>query len=206
MSLNGGVKHALRAVGLLVVLAGSLLLAACGRSGFQYIENDDDSVFLKIPADWSVLSEGLVNFTLTNDDGDLELLPGDSVLPWQAVFAEDETAESGSFEEVLGIAEVQPVDRRLRSDLDLGLFFQFDLDEPDNQIEVLRRYSVTIGDVEGVRVTYRDPEAGATFDRLVVTDDRRTAVYLLRLGCSDTCYSENAETINEIMTTFTVTG
>ena len=94
MSLNGCVKHALRAVGLLLVVAGSLLLAACGRSGFQYIENDDDSVFLKIPADWSVLSEGLVNFTLTNDDGDLELLPGDSVLPWQAVFAEDETAES----------------------------------------------------------------------------------------------------------------
>jgi hypothetical protein len=63
MGSNGCVKTGLRAVGLLLVVAGSLLLAACGRSGFQYIENEDDSVFLKIPAEWSVLSEGLVNFT-----------------------------------------------------------------------------------------------------------------------------------------------
>ena len=41
---------------------------------------------------------------------------------------------------------------------------------------------------------------------LYAHQDEILPVLAERLGCSDTCYSENAETINEIVTTFTVEG
>ena len=33
----------------LVLMAAAVVLAACGRSGYQYVDNDDETVFLKIP-------------------------------------------------------------------------------------------------------------------------------------------------------------
>ncbi len=183
--------------------------AACGRSGFQYIENDTDTVFVKIPSNWELLSEGIVDFTVTNEDGQLELLPGDEVLPWRAVFDASPEAERGQLKHVAGSVEVQPVDRRLRSGLDLGRFLGFDPNEPTEGVEVLRRYRVSEGRFNGLRIVYRpdlDGSVRATVDRVLLTDDRGSAVYDLILFCSVDCYDENQAVIDEIMTTFTVEG
>ena len=95
----------------LVLVAAVVLLTACGRSGYQYVENADDTVFIKIPEDWSVVSEGTVNFSLTPDE-DIQPIPGEFVLPWRAEFDAAPGGVRGSSEYVQGSVEIQPVDRR----------------------------------------------------------------------------------------------
>ncbi len=209
MGFNGLVARNVRrrrlVLGALAVLA--MLVAACGRSGFQYIENDADTVFVKIPAEWELLSEGIVDFTVTTEDGQLELLPGDETLPWRAVFDASPPALRGQLQHVAGSVEVQPVDRRLRSGLNLSRFLGFDPTDPDNEVEVLRQYGVSEGGFHGLRIVYRpslETAVEATVDRVLLTDDRGSAVYDLLVFCSVACYDENAEVIDEIMTTFTV--
>ncbi|MEM7287836.1 MAG: hypothetical protein AAF480_15905 [Actinomycetota bacterium] len=197
-----------RTLVLTVLVAGLVLVAAsCGRSGFQYIENDDSTVFAKIPDEWELVSEGIVDFTLTGDDGQLSILPGDDTLPWRALFdAEPSPDGSVGFDRVLGAVEVQPVDRRLRTDINLESIFGFDPEDPGEDVTVLAQADIAQGDLNGMRVIYQTVVQGVatTIDRQILTDDRFTTVYELRLGCDRDCFSANAEVIDEIMETFTV--
>ena len=197
-----------RTLVLVAVLTGVLLVAtACGRSGFQYIESDDSTVFAKIPEEWELVSEGIVDFTLTGEDGQLSILPGDETLPWRALFDEQPSPDGRiTFDRVLGAVEVQPVDRRLRAELNLESIFGFDPEDPGEDVTVLAQADVAQGDLTGMRVIYQTVVSGVatTIDRQILTDDRFTTVYELRLGCDRDCFSANAEVIDEIMETFTV--
>ena len=201
----GETKRTLLFAALLTGLV--LVSAACGRSGFQYIENDDSTVFAKIPDEWELVSEGIVDFTLTGEDGQLSILPGDETLPWRALFdAQPSPDGSIGFDRVLGAVEVQPVDRRIRTEINLESIFGFDPDDPGEEVIVLAQADVIQGDLTGKRVIYQTTVSGVstTIDRQILTDDRFTTVYELRLGCARDCFSANATVIDEIMETFTV--
>ena len=191
----------------LVLVAAVVLLTACGRSGYQYVENADDTVFIKIPEDWSVVSEGTVNFSLTPDE-DIQPIPGEFVLPWRAEFDAAPGGVRGSSEYVQGSVEIQPVDRRWQSGLTLDMFFP----ELSGEVEGVERVShdlVTIGDVSGHRIIWKQvAEDGREFmgDRLVVKDGISSVVYRVNLWCAVGCYQANAASIDEIMGTFTVEG
>ena len=81
----------------LVLVATAVLAAGCGRSGYEYVENDDETVFLKIPEDWQVVSEGAVNFTIAPDD-DIQPIYGEFVWPWRAEFDASPSGLAGSFD------------------------------------------------------------------------------------------------------------
>ena len=185
-----------------------LIAAACGRSGFQYIENDDSTVFAKIPSEWEILSEGVVDYTLTGEDGQASLLPGDSTfLAWRVLFDEDpDTDNQITFDRVLGAIEVQPVDRRIRSDVNVLSVLGFDPDEPSDGVTVYRHAQVQQNELSGVRITYATTFEGepATIARLILTDDRSTAIYDVRVFCDLDCFNDNVEVIDEIIDTFTV--
>ena len=187
------------------LIAVVLLAASCGRSGYQYVENGDETVFLKIPEEWDVVSEGTVNFILTPDD-DLQLLPGGYVLPWRAEFDAAPTSLRGSTDYVQGFAEVQPVDRRMQATLNPTLFFP-EVSNNIDGVEKVRHDFVTVGEVSGERIAWRQlTEDGSAFmgDRLVLTDSLNSVVYRVNVWCTVGCYHANANSIEEIMSTFTV--
>ena len=193
-----------RAVALALV-ATAVLAAGCGRSGYDYVENDDESVFLKIPEDWQVVSEGNVDYAITPDGNYPQILPGEDVLAWRAQFAAAPGVNSLDY--VAGFVEVQPVDRRMRTELNLAEFFPIDLDSAAAQIEVVRHDLVSAGDISGHRIAWKQVAADGREimgDRLVMTNSLNSVVYTVGLGCTVGCYNANAAAIDEVMRTFTV--
>lgn len=208
MRLNGGMRLPVWArVAPLMLITAAVLLAACGRSGYQYVENADDTVFLKIPEDWSVVSEGTVNFALTPDD-DIQPIPGEFVLPWRAEFDAAPGTLRGSSDYVKGSVEIQPVDRRIQERLPLTFFFP-EVSGEQEGVQQLLHHLVTVGDVSGHRFIWKEvTEDGRELmgDRLVLTDSINSVVYSVDLRCSIGCYRANATLIEEVMSTFTVEG
>ena len=193
-----------RAVAL-VLVATAVLAAGCGRSGYEYVENDDETVFLKIPEDWHVVSEGNVDFAITPDGNYPQILPGEDVLAWRAQF--DAAPDVDSLDYVAGFVEVQPVDRRMRTELNLAQFFPVDLGAADAEIDVVRHDLVTAGDISGHRIAWKQVAADGREimgDRLVMTNSLNSVVYTVGLGCTVGCYDANAAEIDEVMRTFTV--
>ena len=187
------------------LVATAVLAAGCGRSGYEYVENDDETVFLKIPDDWQVVSEGAVNFTIAPDD-DIQPIPGEFVLPWKAEFDAAPAGLAGSFDYVRGSVEVQPVDRRMQAAVRADLFFP-ELSVDAGLMEQLRHDLVTIGDVSGHRMVWKQvTESGEAFvsDRLVLIDSLASKVYSLHVVCTLGCYNANVAQIDEVMRTFTV--
>ena len=199
MVFNGCVRRGRTWVG--AIMLGAIVLSACGRSGYQYVESDDETVFAKIPDDWQLISEGIVDFALRPEDGSqLRLLPGDETLPWRAQFTADPAGQVRP-DRVAGYVDVQPTDARIRETLTLEALLDYGpggeaLGDP---------IPVRLGDLEGYRVQFEvagdDP---LTNDRLVLTDDRRTVIYVIQVGCRKSCFDVEADEIDEIMTTFTV--
>lgn len=187
----------------LVLVATAVLAAGCGRSGYDYVENDDETVFLKIPEDWQVVSEGNVDFAITPDGNYPQILPGEEVLAWRAQF--DAAPDLNSLDYVAGFVEVQPVDRRMRSELNLAQFFPVDLSA--GEVDVVRHDLVTAGDISGHRIAWRQitPDGLEIMgDRLVMTNSLNSVVYTVGVGCTIGCYNANAAAIDEVMRTFTV--
>ena len=209
MRLNGGMRLPSSArMAPVALIAVALLMASCGRSGYQYVENADDTVFIKIPEDWDIVSEGTVNWTLTPpSDDEIQPIIGEFVLPWRAEFAAAPNDRRGSSDYVQGFVEVQPVDRRLQAGLSFALFFP-ELSAVDG-VEVLRHELVTVGDASGHRVASKGISADGEEimgDRLVMTNSLNSVVYTVWIGCAVGCYNTNATLIEEVMSTFTVEG
>jgi hypothetical protein len=60
--------------------------------------------------------------------------------------------------------------------------------------------------VHGVRETFEYTFSGVTdtFDEVVLTNADQTELYTVQVHCSHTCYSQNENSINTVMTSFTV--
>ena len=190
----------------LVLMATAVLAAGCARSGYQYVEYDDENVFIKVPEDWDVVSEGNVDFAITPDDNP-QVLPGERLLPWRAQFDAAPDSLRNSLEYVSGFVEVQPVDRRMRSDLNPLTFFPIDSLADAGGVEVVRHDLVRVGDVSGHRIAWRQVAEDGTEligDRLVMTNSLNSVVYTVGFACAVGCYDANAADIDEVMRTFTV--
>ena len=193
---------------VLALVAVVVLLAGCGRSGYQYVENDDETVFFKIPERWQVVSEGAVNFAISPDD-DIQPIPGEFVLPWRAEFNAVPDGSTLSFDHVQGYVEVQPVDRRMQSGVSADLFFPEEVVAGTDGVERVRHDLVTVGELSGHRMAWwqLNPNGKAFMsDRLVLVDGLSSVVYSVHVVCTVGCYAANAAAIEEVMRTFTVDG
>ena len=188
------------------LISVAVLAAGCARSGYQYVENDDENVFIKIPDDWDVVSQGNVDFAITLDDNP-QVLPGESVLPWRARFDASPDSARSSPDHVVGFVEIQPVDRRMRSDLNPLTFFPVSPTADVAGVEVVRHDLVTSGEVSGHRIAWKQATAEGyeiVGDRLVLINSLNSVVYTIGFGCTVGCYNANAARIDEVMRTFTV--
>jgi hypothetical protein len=185
---------------LSAVLAGVALVAlsGCGREPeFQYLEVPDGQTFAKVPAGWSIDSQGWVNFQFI-DSTQLEaaFVPGDNPIAWRAVVNEESDGSVPA-----AVVSVQSVDVRERSQFLLGPRIA-----PLAGTEELSRVKVETGDLEGWRARHLGDVDGTPWvaEQLILTDVRRSTVYYVRIVCTEECHDRYSDEIDEVLTTFRV--
>ena len=96
--------------------------------------------------------------------------------------------------------------RSTAGSLNLETLVGFDPNAPTDEYRVLYRSDVERDGLNGMRLIYETELSGieSTVDRLMLTDDRFTTVYEVRIFCDTVCFADNANVIEEIMDTFTV--
>ncbi len=208
--------------GLAFLLMGALAtvgLSACGAASYTYVADSAAKAYYKVPTQWHQISQKDLNAALKAAGGSADGI-------WSTAF-DAGTAPSGSnflapsinkpfvFSEVLtptpaGSAQISynllrdfmlPVTSDARTQ-DAASGF------PLTNFKQLRDQTVTAQQgVHGVRETFQYTFPGGvvdTFDEDVLTNADQTVVYFLMVHCTDSCYSQNSNNINTVMSSFTV--
>jgi hypothetical protein len=208
--------------GLAFLLLSALVtvgLTGCGAPSYTYVADSAAKAYYKVPTQWHQISQKDLNAALKAAGASSDGI-------WSAAF-DASTAPSGSnflaptltkpfvFSEVLtpspaGSAEISynllrdfllPVTSNARQQDAAGGF-------PLTNFQQLRDQTITARQgVHGVRETFQYTFPGGvvnTFDEDVLTDADQTVVYFLMIHCIDSCYSQNQNNINTVMSSFTV--
>ena len=197
-----------------------MVVAACGGSGAQKLHNPEFGVSFTIDADWAVYDQG----QFSGADLDIEpLASGRRLEPtWVRGF---DGSDDPSPANVLradapapqGLARIQLLTEEQRASVNLtalrSVHLGFDpvpvaRDEPDGPVkQILRHEDLTLeGGQHGVRmvVAYDTPSGGVgVVDQTALLDGANSVLYLLVVGCSEQCYGDNQETIDEVANSLT---
>ena len=206
---------------LLVVVACSVALAACGGSGYQYVKNGDLDLYFKVPEGWELFDE---RDLYSSPSIDLEPLERERALArtWFRGFDAGaqpvvENVLASSAPAPTGFVRVQALTDEEREVIDLStlrtLFLKKDpvitqREDPHGPVEVLREEDVNLdGGYHGVRmlVAYDSPDGSiGIVDQMAVLDGPSRLLYLFVIGCSERCYFDNRDTIEEIAGSWTI--
>lgn len=198
----------MRGVWSLAMVVAALVggTVACGRSGYQYVQNDDLGIYAKLPGDWTVYDESdlFPDSSAREESARAERMwfrtfdaaDAPSVEASQQPGADDPVGFVGVFalardqRELLnlralrgaGSPERDPVALAAAGPTAGGPTYQVLLDEP---VEFEGGYS-------GVHTVFTSDEGGSVtvFDRTAVRDTATTAVAIFEVSCSETCYFE----------------
>ena len=96
---------------------------------------------------------------------------------------------------------MQSVDARAREGFLLG-----PLIGPVDGAEELSRVKVQTGELTGWRAVQQRDRDGTVWvtEHLILTDDRRSTTYYVGIQCTEACYEQHREEIDEVITTFMV--
>ena len=208
--------------GLAFLLLGALAtvgLSACGAPAYTYVADSAAKTYYKVPTEWHQISQHDLNAALTAAGGSS---PG----VWSTAF-DAGTAPSGSnflapnISKPFVFAEVGSLSPTVSNELSYNVLRDFMLPVtsdarqqeaasgfPLTDFKQLRDQTITAQQgVHGVRETFQYTFPGGvvdTFDEDVLTNADQTVVYFLMLHCTDSCYSQNQNNINTVMSSFTV--
>ena len=208
--------------GLAFLLMGALAmvgLSACGAPAYTYVADSAAKTYYKVPSQWHQISQKDLNAALKAAGGS-----GDGV--WSSAF-DAGTAPSGSnflapaISKPFVFAEVGTLSPTVSNELSYNVMRDFMLPVtstsrqqdaaggfPLTNFKQLRDQTITgKAGVHGVRETFQYTFPGGvvdTFDEDVLTNADQTQVYFLMVHCTDSCYSQNANNINTVMSSFTV--
>ena len=205
------------------VLALVVIAAACSRSGFQYVENKDEGLFLKLPDSWAVFQLEETN-NPPQTVGDLLAQPlVAEASSWQIVFdstpdpSASNVTSAGVPEHVIGLAEIQPIALGERDTTSLAslrsLILRGTSDpvsearEADSTIDLILDIDIMSNSLRGNRVIFSNTvsdNAEVTFDQLILVDAATSRYYRLVVFCESSCYSANKLLIDEIVESLTV--
>jgi hypothetical protein len=203
--------------GCAVILLGAAL-AGCGAPAYTYVANSNQNTYFKVPDGWHQIPASALNSELkaANSsgaawtvayEGGKKASAGDmfSFAPTQPfVFAEvgilsSSGSASMSYDSLRD--SFLPVTSTARQELS-------EENSPFTDFKQIRDQVLTLGQgVHGVRETYDytyNGGASDTFDEVALTNADQTAVYLLVLHCTTSCYSNDQTQINDVMSSFTV--
>jgi hypothetical protein len=220
-------KRAFRSIrgltgGLAFLLMGALVtggLSACGAPGYTYVADTPAKTYYKVPSQWHAISQ-------KDLDSALKAAGGSSDGIWSTAF-DAGTAPSGnnflapSINKPFVFSEVGTLSSTVSNELSYNMLRDFMLPVtsdsrqqdaasgfPLTDFKQLRDQTIAGKQgVHGVRETFQYTFPGGvadTFDESVLTNSDQTVVYFLMVHCTNTCYSQNQNNINTVMSSFTV--
>jgi hypothetical protein len=208
--------------GFAFLLMGALAtvgLSACGSPAYTYVADSSASTYYKVPSEWHQISQ-------KDLDAALQAAGGSSDGVWSTAF-DAGTAPSGSnflapsIDKPFVFAEVGTLSPTVSNELSYNTLRDFMLPVtsaaqqqdaasgfPLTDFKQLRDQTITAKQgVHGVRETFQYTFPGGTadtFDEDVLTNADQTVVYFLLVHCTNSCYSQNQNNINTVMSSFTV--
>jgi hypothetical protein len=208
-------------IGGLTLLFGALTmigLSACAAPAYTYVADGSAGAFYKVPSQWHQLSQKNLDAALS-----AEGLSADGI--WATAFDAASTPSGDDFlapglSQPFTFAEVGTLSSTGSNELSYNMLRDFmlpvsssarsaDTDFPLTDFKSLRDQTITAAQgVHGVRETfqYTFPTTGETdtFDEDSLTNADQTVVYFLLVHCTNTCYEQDQNSINTVMTSFTI--
>jgi hypothetical protein len=204
-------------------LLGALAAVACAGSGQQRVENTDFSTRFSIDDDWALYDEqeyvSAAEPDLAPEERDRRL-----ATTWIRAF---DASDQPSLANVLrddsaaphGVARIDLLDEAKRESANLSSLRAAHLgfdpvrarrEDSDEEIDILRHEELSLeGGQHGIRmvVAYDTPNgARAVVDQTALLDGASSVRYLFVVGCSERCYADNQDTIEEVAGSWTVSG
>ena len=208
--------------GLTILLAGVLAMAglsACGAPAYTYVADGAAGTYYKVPVQWHQISQQQIDALLQSEGGS-------SAGIWSTAFDAGSGPNAnhilaGDLSQPFAFAEVLTLNPTASNELSYNMLRDFILPVtsttrsteaqegfPLTDFKQLADQTVTGKQgVHGVRETFQYTFPGGaanTFDEDVLTNADQTQVYLLMVHCTSTCYTQNQNAINTVMTSFTV--
>ena len=208
--------------GLAFLLLGALAtvgLTACGAPSYTYVADSAAKAYYKVPTQWHKISQQDLSAALKAAGGSSDGI-------WSTAF-DASTAPSGSnflaptISKPFVFAEVGTLSSTVSNEISYNVLRDFMLPVtstsrqqdaasgfPLTNFKQLRDQTITARQgVHGVRETFQYTFPGGvvdTFDEDVLTNADQTVVYFLMVHCTDSCYSQNQNNIDTVMSSFTV--
>lgn len=210
------------ALGGSFAVVAALLLAACSGSGTQYVSNNDDRTYFKVPAGWKLFDER----ELIDRNEDLSKEQREEILStsWRTAFDANPSPKlnhlfSTNSSYPTGFALVDQLtpdasdaisDQTLRN-----AFLPVDQASEANQLTVLAYENLNPGGgFHGIRFRARitsapDSEVYAegpafTFEQISLVDQAREKSYSLIVLCSSKCFEKHTDRIEGVVDSWTV--
>jgi len=203
---------------LLVAALTAIGLSACGAQQYTYVADSAAKTYYKVPFAWHQISQKDLNAAL-------QAAGGSSAGIWSTAFDAGTAPSANHFlasdvKKPFVFAEVGTLSATVSNELSYNMLRDFMLPVTSNSRQAdaangfpltgfkqLRDQTITAAQgVHGVRETFRYTFGLVTdtFDEEVLTNADQTALYMLQVHCTQTCYSANESNINTIMSSFTV--
>lgn len=209
--------------GLALLIMGVLAtvgLSACGAPAYTYVADSKAGTYYKVPSQWHQISQKDLAAALTaaggSAAGSWSTAFDAGTAPSSSHFIAADVSQPFVFSEVGTLSPTGsnalsynsmrdfwlPVTSATRSSAAAsGSFPLTNFTQLRDQI-ITRRQGV-----HGVRETFQYTFPGGvvdTWDEEVLTNADQTVVYFLVLHCTDTCYTQNQNSISTVMSSFTV--
>ena len=194
-------------------------LSACGTPSYTYVADSAAKAYYKVPTQWHQISQKDLAAALKAAGGSADGI-------WSTAFDADSAPSGSNFlapsiNKPFVFAEVGTLSSTVSNELSYNTLRDFMLPVtsdsrqqdaasgfPLTDFKQLRDQTITGQQgVHGVRETFQYTFPGGvadTFDEDVLTNADQTIVYFLMVHCTNSCYSQNQNNINTVMSSFTV--
>jgi hypothetical protein len=196
----------------------TVALSACGAPAYTYVADSSAGTYYKVPSQWHQISQKDLSAAL-------KAAGGSSAGIWSTAY-DASTAPSADHNNSIALnkpfvfAEVGHLSSTASNALsydamrDLWLPVTSQTRQQDaaqgfpgtNFTQVRDQVISGKQGVHGVRETFQYTFSGVTdtFDEEVLTNANQTVLYTLQVHCAESCYTQNQNNINTVMTSFTV--
>lgn len=203
---------------LLAAILATIGLSGCGAPQYTYVADSAAGTYYKVPSQWHQISQQDLNAAI-------KAAGGSSAGVWSTAF-DASPAPSVNHEGSVSLsqpyvsAQVGQLSSTGSNELSYDAMRDIWLPVtatarqagasqgfPGINFTQLRDQTISAKQgVHGVRETYQYTFSGVTdtFDVEVLTNADQTVLYILRVHCTATCYTQNENNINTIMSSFTV--
>lgn len=199
-----------------------LSISSCGKSDRKYVSFKDDGVFFTVPESWHEISNAtLANFEAkSKDNGAAQRLAAVkfqiAFSPSSAITAKDVFSIAPKDAPIVFLrirnlypTEVNSVSLNSLRDIVLPLTSWIDGSLTPPKFILIEDEDFNDKGAAGIKsvFTFAASEAKLeTINQTVALSPDRTVLYVLIVRCSDTCYTQNQNSLDKITNSFTIRG